>query len=165
MTTSAAPGRDETPEERADRNWYELLQELRVSQTGVQLIAGFLMTLPFQSRFAELDTFQERWYLGLIALACLTIGLTLAPVAAHRQLFGAHAKEELVRMGHVITQVALATIALLLVGIVVLVVDVVEGGIAGIVGGLLALTVLGALLGVLPRTVAGRGPLSRSSAD
>lgn len=156
MATSAAPGRDETPEERADRNWDELLQELRVSQTGVQLIAGFLMTLPFQSRFAELDTFQQRWYLGLITLACLTIGLTLAPVATHRRLFGAHAKQELVRVGHVITEVALATIALLLAGIVVLVVDVVEGGVAGAVGGVIALAVLGVLLVLLPRTVAGR---------
>ena len=54
-------GRHETPDERADRNWNELLQELRVSQTGVQLLAGFLVTLPFQSRFAELDSFQRGW--------------------------------------------------------------------------------------------------------
>ena len=150
-----SPGRDETSEERADRNWDELLQELRVSQTGVQLIAGFLMTLPFQSRFAELDTFQQRWYLGLIALACLTIGLTLTPVAIHRRLFRSHAKDSLVRAGHVITMLALGAIGLLLAGIVFLVVDVVVDRTFAATGGLLAALALTALLVVVPRLVDG----------
>jgi drug/metabolite transporter (DMT)-like permease len=148
-------GRDETSEERADRNWDELLQELRVSQTGVQLIAGFLMTLPFQSRFAELDTFQQRWYLGLIALSCLTIGLTLTPVAIHRRLFRSHAKESLVRAGHRITVLALAAIGLLLSGIVFLVVDVVVDRTFAAVAGLLAALALGVLLVGVPRLVDG----------
>lgn len=153
MTDAGGSGRDETPEERADRNWDELLQELRVSQTGVQLIAGFLMTLPFQSRFAELDTFQERWYLGLIALACLTIGLTLTPVAIHRRLFREHAKDSLVGAGHTITVVALGAIALLLAGIVFLVVDVVADRSFAAAGGGLAVLVLTGLLVVVPRWV------------
>ena len=69
----ADDARDETPQERADRNWNELLQELRVSQTGVQVLAGFLVTLPFQSRFEELDSFQRAWYVGLLALAFATV--------------------------------------------------------------------------------------------
>ena len=117
--------RDETEFERADRNWIELLQELRVSQTGVQLLAGFLVTLPFQSRFAELDDFQRGWYLGLLFLAVLTVGVLLTPVALHRRLFHGHAKPELVKAGHQITRVALALIPVLLTGIVFLVVDVV----------------------------------------
>lgn len=153
MTDDGGSGRDETPEERADRNWDELLQELRVSQTGVQLIAGFLMTLPFQSRFAELDTFQQRWYLGLIALACLTIGLTLTPVAIHRRLFREHAKGSLVSAGHTITVVALGAIALLLSGIVFLVVDVVVDRTFAAAGGVLAVLALTGLLVVVPRWV------------
>lgn len=153
MTDEGGSGRDETPEERADRNWDELLQELRVSQTGVQLIAGFLMTLPFQSRFAELDTFQQRWYLGLIALACLTIGLTLTPVAIHRRLFREHVKGSLVSAGHTITVVALGAIALLLSGIVFLVVDVVVDRTFAAAGGVLAVLALTGLLVVVPRWV------------
>lgn len=155
MTDEGGSGRDETPEERADRNWDELLQELRVSQTGVQLIAGFLMTLPFQSRFAELDTFQQRWYLGLIALACLTIGLTLTPVAIHRRLFREHVKGSLVSAGHTITVVALGAIALLLSGIVFLVVDVVVDRTFAAAGGVLAVLALTGLLVVVPRWVEG----------
>ena len=87
MTRAHDEGRRETPEERADRNWLDLLQELRVSQTGVQLLAGFLVTLPFQSRFTDLDSFQQRWYVGLVGLAFVTVGVTLSPVAIHRRLF------------------------------------------------------------------------------
>ena len=89
--------RDETPQERADRNWNDLLQELRVSQTGVQLLAGFLATLPFQSRFETLDGFQRGWYVGLLALALGTVAVMLAPVAIHRRVFQEDSKPELVQ--------------------------------------------------------------------
>jgi hypothetical protein len=59
-------GRDETPEERSDRNWNEILQELRVTQTGTQILTGFLLTLAFQPKFAELDGFQRTVYLVLV---------------------------------------------------------------------------------------------------
>src|SRR5690606_31603274 len=62
-------GRPETPEQRSDRNWNELLQELRVMQTGVQILTGFLLILPFQSRFADLDDYQRTVYLTLV-LVC-----------------------------------------------------------------------------------------------
>ena len=114
--------RDETPQERADRNWNELLQELRVSQTGVQVLAGFLVTLPFQSRFDELDAFQRAWYVGLLALAFATVAVMLAPVAIHRRVFRSDAKPELVQAGHRLTSVALVMIAVLMGGIFFLVV-------------------------------------------
>lgn len=61
--------RHETATERLDRNWVELLQELRVTQTGVQILAGFLLTLPFQQRFAGLDSVQTTAYLVSMAAA------------------------------------------------------------------------------------------------
>jgi hypothetical protein len=146
--------RDETPEERADRNWNDLLQELRVSQTGVQLLAGFLATLPFQSRFAELDGFQRGWYVALLALAFSTVGVTLAPVAIHRRVFLDGAKEELVRAGHRLTAAALAMIGVLLGGIVLLVVDMVYDRTAAAVAAVASLVVLAGLLVVLPARVA-----------
>lgn len=146
--------RKETPKERADRNWNELLQELRVSQTGVQLLAGFLATLPFQSRFDELDSFQRGWYVGLLCLAFATVAVTLAPVAIHRHVFQQNAKPELVEAGHRLTTAALALIGMLLGGILFLVVDMVYDRTAAAGGAVASVVVLSVLLVVLPRVVA-----------
>lgn len=146
--------RDETPEERADRNWLELLQELRVSQTGVQLLAGFLATLPFQSGFDKLDGFQRGWYVGLLGLAFTTVGVTLAPVAIHRHVFQDGAKPELVRAGHRLTMTALALIGVLLGGILFLVVDMVYDRWAAAASALGSVVVLVVLLVALPARVA-----------
>ncbi|WP_191277980.1 DUF6328 family protein [Nocardioides flavus (ex Wang et al. 2016)] len=151
----AGRARDETPQERADRNWNELLQELRVSQTGVQLLAGFLATLPFQSRFEALDGFQRGWYVGLLALAFATVGVMLAPVAIHRRVFQTDSKPELVQAGHRLTAAALAMIALLLAGILFLVVDVVYDRTWAAAMGVVASVVLAVLLVLVPRRVAG----------
>lgn len=150
----SARARDETPQERADRNWNELLQELRVSQTGVQLLAGFLATLPFQSRFDSLDAFQRGWYVGLLALAFGTVGVTLAPVAIHRRVFQEDSKPELVRAAHRLTAAALVLIALLLAAILFLVVDVVYDRTWAVAMGACALGVLAVLLVLVPRRVA-----------
>ncbi len=138
--------RDETDAERADRNWIELLQELRVSQTGVQLLAGFLVTLPFQDGFEDLDAFQRGSYVVLLLLAVVTVGVMMTPVAMHRHLFQGRAKPQLVAAAHRATRIALLLIPVLLTGIVFLVVDVVvdrtvatalAGGIARVLVGLL----------------------------
>lgn len=156
MTQGHDEGRSETREERADRNWIDLLQELRVSQTGVQLLAGFLVTLPFQSGFTDLDPFQRGWYVGLVGLAFVTVGVTLSPVAIHRRLFRDGSKPELVHAAHLLTELALALIALLLAGIAFLVVDVVLDRTAAVAAGTLSLLVLLVLLVGLPRLVAHR---------
>ncbi|HVE25777.1 MAG TPA: DUF6328 family protein [Sporichthya sp.] len=152
-----SPGRqDETEQERADRNWNDLLQELRVSQTGVQLLAGFLATIPFQSRFSELDGFQRGWYVGLLCLAFATVGVTLAPVAIHRHVFQEDAKPELVQAGHRLTSTALVMIGLLLGGILFLVVDMVYDRAAAAAGGIAAVVVLAVLLLGLPARVSSQ---------
>ena len=85
MNDDGPDGRNET-EAKADRKWGDLLQELRVMQTGVQLTAGFLLTLPFQQKFGDLDDFQRDFYLVLVVLAGVTTALVITPVAAHRTL-------------------------------------------------------------------------------
>ncbi len=145
--------RDETPQERADRNWNELLQELRVSQTGVQLLAGFLATLPFQNRFAELDTFQRGWYVGLLVLAFSTVAVMLAPVAIHRRVFQQNSKPQVVQAGHRLTTAALGMIGMLLGGILFLVVDMVYDRTAAAWGAVASVLVLAVLLVALPRVV------------
>ena len=150
----ADDARDETRQERADRNWNELLQELRVSQTGVQVLAGFLVTLPFQSGFDKLDAFQRAWYVGLLALAFGTVSVMLAPVAIHRRVFQDDAKPELVQAGHRLTSVALVMIAALMGGIFFLVVDRVYDRTAAAAGAVGSVVVLTGLLLVLPKRVA-----------
>jgi len=144
-------GRHETPDERADRNWNELLQELRVTQTGVQLLTGFLLTLPFQSRFEELDDVQVGIYLTLVLLAALTTILVIAPVSLHRLLFQRHMKMVTVRTGHRIALAGLTSLALVVVGTVLLVFDVVVGRSTAfaVAGAVLVLVIIGWLVAPL----------------
>src|ERR1043165_4341557 len=100
-------GRPETPEQRSDRNWNELLQELRVMQTGVQILTGFLLILPFQSRFADLDDYQRTVYLTLVLVCVATTGLLVAPVALHRALFRKHLKRSVVTGGDLMARAGL----------------------------------------------------------
>src|ERR1700712_949697 len=91
--------REESHAERLDRNWVELIQELRVAQTGIQVLAGFLLTLPFSSRFGDIDAGHRRVYLVAVGLSMLTVALMTAPASLHRFLFGRHEKAALVRVG------------------------------------------------------------------
>lgn len=143
-------GRDETDEERLDRKWNDLLQELRVMQTGAQLTAGFLLTLPFQQTFADLDDFARRLYLGLVVLAALTTALVLSPVAIHRRLSGHHIKERLVGTAHRLVYAVLTCLTLLVSGMVLLIFDVVVDRTYAVVASGSIFVVLILLLVVLP---------------
>ena len=114
--TTDRDGRSESPTERDDRKWNDMLQELRVIQTGAQLTAGFLLTLPFQQKFADLTDLQRDAYLGLVVLAATITALVLSPVAIHRRLSGEHVKDRLVEASHVIMRMVLALMALLVAG-------------------------------------------------
>lgn len=146
-------GRDETTEERLDRNWDELLQELRITQTGLQLLSGFLLTLAFTQRFAELEHWQAYLYLALVVIAAVAVGLNLTPVMLHRRLFGEHVKERVVAVGHVVSQVVIALVALLVTGTAALIFAVVLDETAAIVVGIALVVVLAALLGALPQAL------------
>jgi hypothetical protein len=92
--------RSEAPLQRADRNFAELLQELRVAQTGGQILFGFLLTLSFSARFSEITPFQRGVHLTTLFLSAATTMLLVAPAAAHRLLFQAGRKRELVLLSH-----------------------------------------------------------------
>ncbi|MDQ1083863.1 MULTISPECIES: DUF6328 family protein [Microbacterium] len=152
-----ADGRPESPAQRADRNWNEILQELRVLQTGTQILTGFLLALAFQPSFADLDAGQRVLYLALIALSALSAVVALAPVALHRAVFGQQVKPELVRVGHVALRGALALVSLLLVGVVVFVFDVVVGFGAAVAAGVVLGLMILVLWVVVPIFVRRRG--------
>lgn len=150
--------RNETPLQRLDRNWVDLLQELRVVQTGVQILTGFLVILPFQSRFQELTTFQTNVYLVTLCLAVLAMGFLIAPVSLHRLLFRRHARQATVDVAHRLAQIGIALLAASIVGVVLLIFDLVLGGTAAaIAGGAAALLLLG-LWVALPLVVRERSP-------
>jgi tellurite resistance protein TehA-like permease len=147
---TGATGRNETREEQLDRNWAELLQELRVLQTGVQILAGFLLTLPFQQRFEKLDAFQVGLYLVNVVIATLTTAFILLPVSVHRRLFRQRLKETLVSSADTITKIALGGVGTLSVGTAALVFDVTAGRPAGLTAGGILLAVLLILLVYIP---------------
>src|SRR5690349_19677592 len=92
----AASGRDETPLERWDRNFTELLQELRVAQTGVQILFAFLLTLPFTNRFTAVTGFERGVYVVTLVAAAAATALLIAPVSYHRIVFRQGRKPQLV---------------------------------------------------------------------
>jgi len=120
-------GRDESPNQRMDRNWTELLQELRVSQMGVQILGAFLLTLAFQARFQYLDRFQRGLYVGLVVLAAAAIVAGMAPVYLHRALFRMRLKPSVVAFGHAALLAQLVSVAAIVVGTMLLVLDVAVG--------------------------------------
>jgi hypothetical protein len=119
--------RGESPEERADRNMNELLQELRVVQAGVQILIAFLLSMTFTERFARIDDFQRWTYVVTLLLSILTAGLLIAPAAVHRVTFRRGLKPEIVQTGHKLFSAGLATLVLTLVGGALLVLDVAVG--------------------------------------
>ncbi|GIH17812.1 membrane protein [Rugosimonospora africana] len=125
--SNARDGRDETPMERWDRNLGELLQELRVAQTGVQILFAFLLTLPFTNRFGEIGWLDRDAYLATLMASATASALLITPVSYHRLVFRSGLKPQLVRTASVVAQAGLVFLLLALAGAVFVVVDVVSG--------------------------------------
>src|ERR1700761_2800526 len=120
--------RDETQAARDDRNLAELLQELRVVGLGVQVLFGFLLSLPFTNRFDRLSQGQRELYLGTLVLAAVATALLLGPVAYHRLVFRRGQKERLVRAANVMAVAGLAAVGLAVSSAILLVTDYVSSG-------------------------------------
>ncbi|MEU9102297.1 DUF6328 family protein [Streptomyces sp. NPDC048361] len=103
----ADSGRDETAEERADRKWGDLLQELRVAQTGVQILFGFLLAVVFQQRFTSLSSTDRTIYVVTVVLGAATTGALIGPVSLHRMLAGRRLKPQTVTWASRLTVVGL----------------------------------------------------------
>ncbi|MGA5820046.1 DUF6328 family protein [Kitasatospora sp. NPDC094028] len=156
----AGPPPGESPAARADRRLVELLQELRVLQTGVQIVFAFLLGVAFTPRFAELSDGQQDIYVTTLLLAVLASAVFATPVALHRGLFRHPGKERIVRVSVRIAQLGLVLLASALSGAVLLVLDVVLGGLAAVLLTALVALVFAGLWFVLPWAV--RRPLRDS---
>jgi hypothetical protein len=115
--------RRETEAERLDRNYNELLQELRVSQTGVQILFAFLLGIAFQQRFSSITSFQRAVYVITMVFATLATIQLIAPVAIHRMIFRLRRKDDLVRITNRLAIGGLTSLMFAVLGAVLLVLD------------------------------------------
>jgi Family of unknown function (DUF6328) len=122
------PERNETETERADRRYNELLQELRVAQTGVQFLFAFLLTLAFTQRFGHITDLQKWLYIGTLLVASVAAALLIGPVPMHRIFSNRGLKPSLVVAADLMVRAGLVALLIAINGAVLLVVDVVLGG-------------------------------------
>jgi uncharacterized protein DUF6328 len=135
-------GRDETEEERLDRNLGELLQELRVALPGVQVLFAFLLAVPFQQNFTKITEFEKRVYFATLLL--------IAPSAYHRLTFRYQQKYRLVFVSNRLAIAGLATLALAMTSAILLITDVLFGTATTVITTGFALTMFIVFWAVLP---------------
>ena len=124
--------RDESKAERDDRNLAELLQELRVAGLGVQVLFGFLLSLPFTNKFSNLSHGQRQLYIATLVLAAVATALLLGPVAYHRMVFRQRQKERLVRTANIMATGGLVAVALAVSAAILLVTGYVDHGLPSV---------------------------------
>ncbi|WP_328474467.1 DUF6328 family protein [Actinoplanes sp. NBC_00393] len=115
--------RHETEKQRWERNFADLLQELRVAQTGVQILFAFLLTLPFTAQFEQTTEVQRGIYVVALLAAAFATGAIISPVAFHRALFRRGRKPELVRFAHRMASAGLGCMLVAMVASVLLITD------------------------------------------
>jgi uncharacterized membrane protein YedE/YeeE len=142
--------RQESVAERDDRNLAELIQELRIVSLGVQVLFGFLLSLPFTVRFTQLSGWQRALYLASLTLSAVATVLLLGPVAYHRLVFRRGLKEPLVRYANLLAILGLLTVGAAVLAAVLLVTSYVAGVLPGALITGLAACLLGCLWFALP---------------
>jgi hypothetical protein len=124
---------DEPAEPTINRNWTELVQELRATQIGVQVLIGFLLALPYTDKFDTLDHVEKAAYLTVLSIAVAATAAVLAPIAYHRILFRRGLRPWLVETANKIARAGLVLAALSMCGVVFLAFDLAAGTAAGVV--------------------------------
>ena len=147
----------ETETERLDRNWNSLLQELRVVQTGVQLLTGFLLTLPFQQRFDILGEHMRMVYLATVGFSVGAVVLLVAPVAIHRLLFRRHRLQVLVSAAHRCALAGIVLLSLAMIGMTAIIFAAVSGRNVGFAAGACALALFTVFWLIVPLFIRTHG--------
>ncbi len=143
--------RHESNAQRLDRNFNEQLQEVRIAEAGVQILFAFLLTLPFQARFSALSGLQLRIYFVILVASALSVVFFTAPVAIHRVLFRQGVKDFIVTYTSTLLSLGLVTLAIAVIGGVVLVLDVLFGTVLAIVTGVVLAVLAVALWVAVPQ--------------
>ena len=147
---AADDDRDETSDETLDRNTIELLNELRVAGTGIQVMFAFLLVVPFNAGWKKTTSFERTDYFVTLVLVAIAAFLLMAPPIHHRLLFRHHEKRYLVAMGNRLAIAGISFLALGFTGILVLLSAYVVGGVAPIVVGVLTFATIGGLWFAIP---------------
>lgn len=147
----------ETEIQRLDRNWNSLLQELRVVQTGVQLLTGFLLTLPFQQRFDILGEHMRMVYLATVGFSVGAVVLLVAPVAMHRLLFRRHRLQVLVSAAHRCALAGIVLLGLAMIGMTAIIFAAVSGRNVGFAAGACALALFAVFWLIVPLFIRTHG--------
>jgi hypothetical protein len=163
-------GRDETEEERLDRNLSELLQELRVALPGVQVLFAFLLAVPFQQGFEDITNFQRDVYFGTLICTAIAAVMLISPTAYHRVTFRYQQKRKLIFYANQFSVVGLVFLALAMIGAITLITDVLFSSTATIVVSGLAALAFGFFWFLLPlqrrlRLSAGQEPLGKPESE
>jgi cation transport ATPase len=119
----ARDDRSEEEQERLNRQMIELLNEVRVATAGVQVLFGFLLAVPFQQRFTQVDDFQRKIYFVTLLAAAAATALLIAPSAYHRVAFQQHDKPRIIRLGSRQFIAGLVALTIAMTGAVTLVTD------------------------------------------
>jgi hypothetical protein len=127
VTTHPTTGRDETEEERLDRNLQEFLGELRVALPGVQVLFAFLLVVPFNQRFTDITNFQQTVYFVTLLFTAAASVCLIAPTAQHRVEFRAQHKEQILLMANRLAIVGLGCLAVAMTGAILLITDLLYG--------------------------------------
>jgi membrane-associated HD superfamily phosphohydrolase len=168
--TGRGSGRDETEEERLDRNLSELLQELRVALPGVQVLFAFLLAVPFQQNFEKITPFQKGAYFGTLVCTAISAVMLISPTAYHRLTFRYQQKRRLVYYSNRFSIIGLGFLALAMTGAIMLITDVLFGTAATVAMTAATVLVFGFFWFGLPlqrrfRLAAGQEPLGEPEDD
>lgn len=147
---NGSSGREESEEERLDRNLNELLQELRVALPGVQVLFAFLLAVPFQQRFGQITSFQKDVYFATLLCTAISAAFLIAPSAYHRIVFRLHQKRTLIRRSNWFALIGLGFLALAMTGAIMLITDVLFGTLATVITTVVAAVVYVVLWYLMP---------------
>jgi hypothetical protein len=150
--------RDETPDEKLDRNTIELLNELRIAGSGIQILFAFLLVVPFNAGWSKTSSFERTVYFLTLVVVAIAGVLLLAPPIHHRLLFRHHEKRYLVTSGNRLAIAGMVFLGLGFTGILVLLSDYVVGGVAPIIAGVLTFVGVAGLWFVVPLVRRRREP-------
>lgn len=154
MSDEITPPAPESPKQRRDRELIELLNELRLAAPGVQVVFGFLLIVPFNSRFGETSTFERVAYGVSLVLIAASVVLLLGASIQHRLLFRRHFERRMLLTVNLLSLVGLTLLGLGMIAAVVLVTHFLFGSVVA--------ASVGTLMGVLLSAVWFALPLSRA---
>lgn len=151
------PPGTETRDETLTRNLNELLQEVRIAQTGVQFLFGFLLSVAFTARYAAASGFEQAVHLVAVVAAAVSVALLTSPAAWHRALSGKKHRARLIAVGNRLTIAGLACLAVTMTATVLLLFKIVAGPVVATVVTTVAVVAFGAIWFLLPLRIRRAG--------